>query len=57
MDIFISDGGKHFLEINYDGGLCNATESFEDEINITNREEKEAKTVKNLRFVELLEDD
>ena len=57
MDIFISDGGKHFFEDNYDGDLCNATESFEDEINITNREEKEAKTVKNLCFVELLEDD
>ena len=40
----------------YDGDLCKAAESFEDEINITKKEE-EAKTVEKSRFVELSEDD
>ena len=43
-----------FFEEIYDGDLCKATESFEDEINITN-EEEEAKTVEKSRFVELSE--
>ena len=47
-----------FLEEVYDGDLCKAPESFEDEINITNKEEEEeAKTVEKSRFVELSEDD
>ena len=37
--------------------LCKAAESFEDEINMTNKDVKEAKTVEKSRFVELLEDD
>ena len=41
----------------YDGDLCKVAESFEDQINITNKVEKEAKTVEKSRFVELLEDD
>ena len=45
-----------FFEEIYDGDLCKAAESFRDEINITNKEEEEAKTVKS-RFVELSEDD
>ena len=50
-----------FEEI-YNGDLCKAAESFEDEINITNKEEEEeeeeeAKIVKKLRFVKLSEDD
>ena len=44
-----------FAEI-YDGDLCKAAESFEDEINMTNKEENEAKTVKKLRFAELSEE-
>ena len=49
-----------FFEEVYDGDLCKAPESFEDEINITNKEEEEAekaKTVEKSRFVELSEDD
>ena len=46
-----------FLEEIYDGDLCKVAESFEDEINITNNDEKEAKTVEKSRFVELSEDD
>ena len=46
-----------FKEI-YDGNLCKAAESFEDEIIITKEEEEEeeeeAKTVEKSRFVELL---
>ena len=34
-----------------------AAESFEEEINVTNKEEEEAKTDEKLRFVELSEDD
>ena len=49
MDIFVRDGGKHFLEEIYDGDLCKAAESFEDEISIRNKEEKEAKTVEKSR--------
>lgn len=45
-----------FEEI-YDGVLCEAAESFEAEINITNKEEEEGKTVEKSRFVELSEDD
>ena len=43
----------------YDGDLCKAAESFEDEINITkmNEDEKEVKTVEKSRFVKLSEDD
>ena len=56
MDIFVGDGGKHFfLKEIYDGDLCKAAESFEDEINITNKEEQDSKTVEKSRFVELLE--
>ena len=59
MDIFVRDGGKHFFEEIYDGGLCKATESFEDEINITNKEEEEekAKTVEKSPLVELSEEE
>ena len=59
MDIFVRDGGKHFFEEIYDGNLCKAAETFEDEINITKKEEEEeeAKTVEKSRFVELSEDD
>ena len=46
-----------FLEEIYDGDLCKAAESFEDGINLTNKEEKEAKAVEKSRFVELSEDD
>ena len=47
-----------FFEEIYDGDLCKAAESFEDEINITKyKDEKKAKTVEKSRFVELLEDD
>ena len=36
----------YFFEKNYDGGLRKAAENFEDEINVTNKENKEeAKTV------------
>jgi len=45
-----------FFEEIYDGVLCEAAESFEDVINITNKEE-EAKTVEKSRFVELSKDD
>ena len=41
MDIFIRDGGKPFFEKNYDGGLSKAAENFEDEINVTNKENEE----------------
>ena len=41
------------LEEIYDGHLCKAAESFEDGINLTNKEDKEAKTVEKSRFVEL----
>ena len=44
-----------FFEEIYDGDLCKAAESFEGEINITNKEE-EAKTAEKSRFVELSED-
>ena len=57
VDIFVRDGGKHFFEEIYDGGLYKAAESFEDEINITNKDGNEAKTVEKSRFVELSEDD
>ena len=57
VDIFVRDGGKHFFWRNLFGDLCKAAESFEDEINTTNKDEKEAKTVEKSRFVELLEDD
>ena len=57
MDIFIRDGGKPFFEKNYDGGLSKAAENFEDEINVTNKEnEEETKTVEKTHFVELWED-
>ena len=46
-----------FLEEIYDGDVCKAVENFEQEINITNKKEKEAKTVEKSRFVELSEDD
>ena len=46
-----------FFEEIYHGDLCKAAESFEGEINITNKDEKEVKTVEKSRFVELLEDD
>ena len=46
-----------FLEEIYDGDLCKAEESFEDDINLTNKEEEETKTVEKSRFVELSEDD
>ena len=45
-----------FFEEIYDGDLCKAAESFEDETNIRNKEE-EVKTIEKLCFVELLEDD
>ena len=46
MDIFVRDSGKYFFfEEIYDGSLCKAAESFEDEINITKKEEEEVKTV------------
>ena len=54
MDTFVRDGGKHFFKEIYDGNLCKAAESFEDEINITKEEEEEAKTVEKSRFVESL---
>ena len=44
-----------FKEI-YEGDLCKAGESFKDGINITNKEEEQAKAVEKLRFVELSED-
>ena len=40
-----------FFEEIYDGDICKVAESFEDEINITNKEEEEAKTVEKSRFV------
>ena len=46
-----------FFEEIYDGDLCKAAEIFQDEIKITNKDEKERKTVVNWRFVELSEDD
>ena len=46
-----------FFEDIYDGDLCKAAERFEDEINITKKEEGEAKTVEKSRFVEQSEDD
>ena len=47
----------YFFEKNYDGGLRKAAENFEDEINVTNKENKEeAKTVEETHFVELWED-
>ena len=46
---------KIFLEKIYDGDLCKAAESFEVEINITNKEE--AKTVEKSCFFELSEAD
>jgi len=45
-----------FLEEIYNGVLCEAAESFEDVINIPNKEE-EAKAVEKSRFVELSKDD
>ena len=48
--------GNIFFEEIYDGDLCKAAESFEDKINITNKEE-EAETVEKWRFVELSKDD
>ena len=46
-----------FLKKNYDGGLSKAAENFEDEINVTNKEnEEEVKTVEKTHFVELWED-
>ena len=46
-----------FLEEICDGDLCKAPESFEDGINLTNKEEEEAKTIQKSRFVELSGDD
>ena len=46
-----------FFEDIYDGDLCKAADSFEDETNITNKEEKEAKAVEKSRFVVLSECD
>ena len=40
-----------FFEEICDGVLCEVAESFEDEVNLTNKEE-EAKTVEKSRFVE-----
>jgi len=34
----------------YDGDLCKAAESFEDDINLANKEEEEAKTVTTAKF-------
>ena len=42
-----------FFEEIYDGGLCEAAESFEDEINYLTNKEEEAKTVEKSRFVDL----
>ena len=45
-----------FLEEICDGDPCKAVGRFED-INLTNKEEEEAKTVKKSRFVELSKND
>ena len=44
-----------FFEEIYDADFCKAAESFEDEINMTDKEE--VKTVEKSHFGELLEDD
>ena len=46
-----------FFEEIYDGDMCKAAESFEDQINITNKGEEEIKAVEKSYFVKLLEDD
>lgn len=39
-----------FLEEIYDGDFCKPAESFEDDINLTNTEEEEAKTAATAKF-------
>ena len=39
-----------FLEEIYDGDLSKAAESFEDDINLTGKEEEEAKTAATAKF-------
>ena len=46
-----------FFEEVYDGDMCKAAESFEDQINITNKGEEEIKAVEKSYFVNILEDD
>ena len=57
LDIFVRDGGKDFVF--FETLFLEISESFEDEINVTNKEEEEeeAKTVEKLGFVKLSEDD
>ena len=57
MDISFEIAGNLFLVEIYDGELCKAAERFEDDINLTNREEDEPKTVKKSCFVELSKDE
>lgn len=56
-DIFIRDQKTYFFEEIYDADICKAVESFEDQINVPNEEEKEeeVKTVEKSHFVELLD--
>ena len=55
---FLSEMAKNILfEEIYLGVLCEAAESFEAEINITNKGEEEAETVEKSRFSELSEGD
>ena len=48
---FLFEIGKNlFLEEIYGGDLCKAAESFEDDINLTNKEEEEA-TINEVKYI------